>query len=190
MEMTTNHTLKRLCQCWGSFFVIHTWLSSAVSSGCASNFFCLAYIMSRESFLHFALIDYDVKFQLPRHRMTLSQSWTKGSDLKLFSKTFLAFKSPFHQDFLATSRITFLAVNSQKVVHLVVPWKEPSCKERKEWGPPLDCHFFPLGRFSIGLGLDHLLSLINKWVFLLETIYKWQSSCTFLIFSIALILDQ
>ena len=35
---------------------------------------------------------------------------------KLFSKTFLAFKSPFHQDFLATSRITFLAVNSQKVV--------------------------------------------------------------------------
>ena len=116
VEMTTNLTLKRLCQCWGELFVIYSWLSSAASSGCASNFFCLAYIMSRESFLHFALIDYDVKFQLPRHRMTLSQSWTKGSDLKLFSKTFLAFKSPFHQDFLATSRITFLAVNSQKVV--------------------------------------------------------------------------
>jgi hypothetical protein len=38
------------------------------------NFFCLAYIMSRESFLHFALIDYDVKFQLQRHRMTPLQS--------------------------------------------------------------------------------------------------------------------
>ena len=75
---------KKIMSVLGELFVIYSWLSSAVSSGCASNFFCLAYIMSRESFLHFALIDYDVKFQLPRHRMTLSQSWTKGSDLKNF----------------------------------------------------------------------------------------------------------
>lgn len=47
--------------------------------GCAISFCLLAYIMSRESFLHFALIDYDVKFQLQRHRMTPLQSWTKGS---------------------------------------------------------------------------------------------------------------
>ena len=56
---------------------------------------------------------------------------------KLFSKTFLAFKSPFHQDFLATSRITFLAVNSQKVVpckgqQYVSTKRSHLYKERKE----------------------------------------------------------
>ena len=93
-----SYTLKRLCQCWGSFVVIYSWLSSAVSSGCASNFFCLAYIMSRESFLHFALIDYDVKFQLPRHhRMTLFAVMNKEKRPETFWHLSLHFIKTFWQ---------------------------------------------------------------------------------------------
>ena len=71
------------------------------SSVCSNFFLSGVHNEPGESFLHFALIDYDVKFQLPRHhRMTLFAVMNKEKRLE----TFLAFKSPFRQDFLAISR--------------------------------------------------------------------------------------
>ena len=74
---TRNHKKKDMLFCWQSGRMAEYGLMKAkgpFSVEWVCNFFCLAYIMSRESFLHFALIDYDVKFQLQRHRMTPLQS--------------------------------------------------------------------------------------------------------------------